>query len=145
MKFHKKRGYDYLKLADNLPKAIYLELLERAFEEKIALVGHGQRELPLEYSLRMKSIAHMEEFMNIFSMEERNEMSYLQNAAKEVKSSGIYVSPTLGIFEMIIRYADREKSAKLNADKNIKYLPKHYSDYWKSKKFGFAFVSNFIS
>ncbi|RDY59424.1 amidohydrolase family protein [Flagellimonas nanhaiensis] len=137
VQYHKKRGYDYLKLADNLPKKIYLALLEKAHEENIEIVGHGQRELPLEYSLRMKSIAHMEEFMNIFSKEGLNSNSYLEKAAKEIKTSGIYVSPTLGIFEMIMRYADKEKSAKLNAEINIKYLPKHYSDYWKSDKIGF--------
>ena len=78
-----------------------------------------------------------QEFMNIFSKEEMNSIDYLQKAAKEIKTSGVYVSPTLGIFEMIIRYADKEESKKLNSDINIKYLPKHYSDYWKSKKFGY--------
>lgn len=132
VQYHKKRGYDYLKIADNLPKDIYLKLLETAKKENIEIVGHGQRELPLEFSLRIKSIAHVEEFMNIFSKEERNSIAYLQKAAKEIKTSGIYVSPTLGIFEMISRYADKEKSKLLNSNKNSKYLPKHYSDYWKS-------------
>ena len=132
VQYHKKRGYDYLKIADNLPKDIYLKLLETAKKENIEIVGHGQRELPLEFSLRIKSIAHVEEFMNIFSKEERNSIAHLQKAAKEIKTSGIYVSPTLGIFEMISRYADKEKSKLLNSNKNSKYLPKHYSDYWKS-------------
>ena len=134
---HKKKGYDYLKIADNLPKHIYLKLLEVAQKEKIQVVGHAQRRLPLEYSLRMKSIAHIEEFMYIFNKEERNSASYLKQAAKEIKTSGIYVSPTLGIFEMISRYADKKKSAILIEDRNIKYLPKHYSDYWKSDKINY--------
>ncbi len=137
VKYHKKRGYDYLKIADNLPKDIYLKLLELAHKEKIEVIGHGQRELPLEYSLRMKSIAHLEEFMNIFTKEERNSITFLTQKAKEIKTSGIYVSPTLGIFEMISRYADKSKSEILNNDKNIKYLPKHYSDYWRSNKINF--------
>lgn len=137
VQYHKKRGYDYLKIADNLPKDIYLKLLETAKKENLEIVGHGQRELPLEYSLRIKSIAHVEEFMNIFSKKERASISYLNRAAKEIKTSGIYVSPTFGIFEMILRYADQEKSNQLNADKNIKYLPKHYSDYWRSNKINY--------
>ncbi|TVZ54894.1 imidazolonepropionase-like amidohydrolase [Lutibacter sp. Hel_I_33_5] len=132
VKYHKERGYNYLKIADNLPKDIYLKLLETASKQDLEIVGHGQRELPLEYSLRIKSIAHVEEFMNIFSKEERTSISYLNKAAKEIKTSGVYVSPTLGIFEMISRYADKTKSEMLNNDENIKYLPKHYSDYWKS-------------
>ncbi|WP_025743126.1 amidohydrolase family protein [Aquimarina pacifica] len=137
VRYHKKRGYDYLKIADNLPKDIYLKLLELTYQEKIEVVGHGQRELPLEYSLRMKSIAHIEEFMNIFTKEERNSIQFLTKKAKEIKTSGVYVSPTLGIFEMIGRYADKGKSEILNNDKNIKYLPKHYSDYWRSDKINF--------
>lgn len=137
VQYHKKRGYDYLKIADNLPKDIYLKLLETAKKEKIEIVGHGQRELPLEFSLRIKSIAHVEEFMNIFSKEERTSISYLNRAAKEIKTSGVYVSPTLGIFEMISKYADKDKSELLNNDKIIKYLPKHYSDYWRSDKINY--------
>jgi len=134
---HKEKGYDYLKVADNLPKNIYLKLLELAQKEKIEIVGHGQRALPLAYSLRMKSIAHIEEFMNIFTNAQRNSTAYLNNAAKEIKTSGIYVSPTLGIFEMISRYADKNKSIALAKGQHIKYLPKHYSDYWKSDKINY--------
>ena len=61
VQYHKKRGYDYLKIADNLPKNIYLKLLELTQKEHIEIVGHAQRELPLEFSLRIKSIAHIEE------------------------------------------------------------------------------------
>lgn len=130
--FHKKRGYDYLKIADNLPKDIYVKLLESANEQGVEVVGHGQRKMPLEYSLRMKSIAHMEEFMNIFSTEQKRSDRFLLQAAKEIKSSGVVVSPTLGIFEMIGKYADKNKTKILNADENLKFLPKEYVNYWKS-------------
>lgn len=142
---HKEKGYDYLKIAGNLPKNIYLKLLELAQKEKIEIVGHGQRELPLEYSLRIKSIAHIEEFMNVFNEEQRSSIVLLNKAAKEIKTSGIYVSPTLGIFEMISRYADKNKSTTLAKDKNIKYLPKHYSDYWKSDKVNYRTKEWFTS
>jgi cytosine/adenosine deaminase-related metal-dependent hydrolase len=89
--YHKDRGYDYLKIADNLPKNNYLKLLELAQKAKIEVVGHGQRKLPLEYSLRMKSIAHIEEFMYIFNEEQRDSIAYLRKAAKEIKTSGVYV------------------------------------------------------
>jgi len=143
--YHKEKGYDYLKIADNLPKKTFLKLLELAQKEKIEIVGHGQRELPLEYSLRMKSIAHIEEFMNIFTKEQRNSIAYLTNAAKEIKTSGVYVSPTLGIFEMISRYADTHKSRAMAEDQNLKYLPKHYSGYWKSDKINYRTKSWFTT
>lgn len=129
---HKNRGYDYLKLADNLPKNIYLKLLEETSKHNISVIGHGQRKLPLEYSLRMKSIAHIEEFMNIFTAEEKKDTAFLIKSAKQIKSSGIYVSPTLGIFDMIMKYADDKKHEKLTAAPILKYLPKHYANFWKS-------------
>ncbi len=129
---HKKRGYDFLKLADNLPKEIYLALLEETHNNKIKIVGHGQRKLPLEYSLRMKSIAHVEEFMNILPKEYLKNDKKLINYAKEIKNNGVYVSPTLGIYNMIMNYADNNKHVNLTNSNNLKYLPKHYADYWLS-------------
>jgi len=137
VQYHKLRGYDYLKIADDLPKNTYLKLLEVAQKERVEVIGHGQRKLPLEFSLRMKSIAHIEEFMNIFTNEENISIKFLTQKAKEIKTSGVYVSPTLGIFEMISRYADKSKSEILNNDENIKYLPKHYSDYWQSNNINY--------
>lgn len=129
---HKKRGYDFIKLADNLPKDIYLKLLSEAYKNNIPVIGHGQRKMPLEYSLRMKSIAHIEEFMNIFTKEEMLNENFLKKAAKQIKSSGVYVSPTLGIFEMISNYADDKKHKNMLNNPELKYLPKYYRDYWTS-------------
>ena len=142
---HKEKGYDYLKIADNLPKNIYLKLLELAQKENIKVVGHGQRRLPLEFSLRMKSIAHVEEFMNIFNSEQKTSIDFLEKAVKEIKTSGIYVSPTLGIFQMISRYSDKKKFSILIEDDNLKYLPNHYSSYWKSDKINYRTNSWFTT
>ncbi|WP_299248671.1 amidohydrolase family protein [uncultured Aquimarina sp.] len=132
VKMHHDRGYDFLKIADNLPKEIYLKLIEETTKHNIPVIGHGQRKLPLEYSLKMKSIAHIEEFMNIFSSEQKKDTVYLKQAAIKIKKSGIYVSPTLGIFEMISRYADDEKFEVLKRNDEIKYLPEKYAAYCMS-------------
>lgn len=130
--YHKKRGYDYIKIADNLSKDIYLKLLYKAHKAQIPVVGHGQRKLPLAYTLRMKSVAHLEEFMNIFSTQEKQSKAYLIKAAKQIKTSGAYISPTFGTFELIIKYSNPKKSALLYKEKALEYLPKPYLDYWKS-------------
>lgn len=129
VKRHHEKGYDYLKIADNLPKPIYLKLLEETSKYNIPVVGHGQRKLPLEFSLRMKSMAHVEEFMYILTATQKEDVSYLKQIAKEVKTSGIYVSPTLGIFEMISRYADDRKLEVLKKSAILKYRPKAYTAY----------------
>ncbi|WP_299438104.1 amidohydrolase family protein [uncultured Aquimarina sp.] len=132
VKMHKERGYDFLKIADNLPKEMYLKLIEETTKHNIPIIGHGQRKLPLEYSLKMKSIAHIEEFMNIFSSEQKEDPKYLKQAAIKIKKSGVYVSPTLGIFEMIGRYADDQKFEVLKKSDEIKYLPEKYAAYCMS-------------
>ncbi|WP_024770738.1 amidohydrolase family protein [Aquimarina macrocephali] len=132
VKKHHEKGYDFLKIADNLPKKVYLKLLEETQKYNIPVIGHGQRKLPLEYSLRMKSIAHIEEFMNIFNTAQKADPVYLRKAAIEIKTSGVYVSPTLGVFEMISRYADDEKFEMLKKSNELKYLPKSYVAYCTS-------------
>lgn len=132
VKKHYDKGYDFLKIADNLPEDIYVKLLEETTRYNIPVVGHGQRKLPLEYSLRMKSIAHIEEFMNIFDVKQKADSIYLKEAAKKIKASGVYVSPTLGVFEMISRYADDQKFEVLKQSDEMKYLPKSYAAYCMS-------------
>jgi imidazolonepropionase-like amidohydrolase len=46
---------------------------------------------------------------------------------------------------MISRYADKKKSATLNKKESIKYLPKHYADYWKSDNINYRTNSWFIT
>ncbi|WP_106791763.1 amidohydrolase family protein [Aquimarina sp. Aq78] len=132
VKKHHEKGYDFLKIADNFPKEIYLKLLEETYKYNIPVIGHGQRKLPLEYSLRMKSIAHIEEFMNIFNTAQKADPAYLREAAVQIKTSGVYVSPTLGVFEMISRYADDKRFEILKKSNELKYLPKSYAAYCTS-------------
>lgn len=132
IKHHQERGYDFLKIADNLPKDIYLNLLKETFKHNIVMLGHAQHNLPLEYSLRMKSIEHVEEFMYILNDEQKQNMDYQHRVAEEVRTSGVYVAPTLGIFEMIMRYADDKKLKVLKEGGELKYLPKAYAAYWSS-------------
>lgn len=60
---HHQRGYDFIKVHGNLDQQAYLALLERAALYGIPVTGHAQRHLPLHYSLRMHSLAHMEELV----------------------------------------------------------------------------------
>ena len=136
---HKDRRYDFIKIGDgrDIAKEVYLKLLEEAQKHHIPVIGHAQHNLPLEYSLRMKSIEHMEEFIYIFNTSDdfkylNNDLDFLNAVAKQVKDSGIYVAPTLVIFEMITQYLDAEKFTELKANGLAKYLPKEDAAYWLS-------------
>jgi imidazolonepropionase-like amidohydrolase len=142
VKKHKEKGYDYLKIGDgfNIPKDIYLKLLEQAYINKIDVIGHAQHNLPLEYSLRMKSIEHIEEFIYTFHENKKNynelnnDSEFLERAAEQIKNSGIYIAPTIGIVDMITQYLDDKKFTELKQKSVAKYLPpKNLNTYFSNE------------
>jgi imidazolonepropionase-like amidohydrolase len=129
---HHTKGYDFIKIADNLPKDIYLEVLEKAAEYDIPVMGHAQREMDLEYSLRMKSIEHVEEFVYLFGDEQRNDSLFLKNAVQQIKNSGIVIVPTLVVFDMIVQCLDDNSFAKLKEKEVTTYMLTGDYGYWAS-------------
>ncbi|MBO0331381.1 M61 family metallopeptidase [[Muricauda] lutisoli] len=136
---HKDRGYDFIKIGDGreIAKEVYLNLLEEAQRSNIPVIGHAQHKLPLEFSLRMKSIEHVEEFIYIFNTSEdftylNHDLDFLNAAARQIKDSGVYVAPTLVIFEMITQYLDEERFTELKANDLAKYLREKDAMYWLS-------------
>ncbi|WP_421807534.1 amidohydrolase family protein [Flagellimonas sp.] len=129
---HHKKGYDFIKIADNLPKDIYLEVLEKAAEYDIPVMGHAQREMDLEYSLRMKSIEHVEEFVYLFGDAQRSDSLFLKNAVQQIKNSGIVIAPTLVVFDMIVQCLDDNSFAKLKEKEVATYMLKGDYGYWAS-------------
>lgn len=113
VKYHTQRDYDFIKVHDDFSADTYLTLLRHAEQANIAVIGHAQRDLPLDYSLRLKSIAHIEEFIYLYSKEQLNDDAFLQQLAKQIKDSGVYLSPTLGTFALIARYADDKRFEQL--------------------------------
>jgi hypothetical protein len=134
VKNHKIKGYDYLKLADNLPKGVYLKVLEEAQKYNIPVIGHAQREMPLEFSLRMKSIEHLEEFVYVFSDEQRNDTSFIKHAIEQIKVSGTTIVPTLVVFDMIIKSIDDKEFKALNQYESVQYMLMDDFKYWYSNK-----------
>ncbi|UOQ50827.1 amidohydrolase family protein [Hymenobacter cellulosivorans] len=126
VKAHREKGYNFLKLADNLPKDLYLTLLAEAQANHVPVVGHAQRNLPLEYSLRMKSIEHVEEFVYL-SDDNSNPLlkqsaADLQEVAQQIKASGVYVGTTLVVFDFINNCLDDTKFSALQKSELTKYL-----------------------
>jgi len=144
---HKEKGYDYIKLADNLPKNIYLKLLEQANINGIDVIGHAQRKLPLEYSLRMKSIEHVEEFIYIYNGDENysylnNDITELNSAAEQIKTSGVYVAPTLVVFDYITQCMDDKKFASHQKSPLLKYLTPAERPKWLTEENGYRKMKN---
>ncbi|MFH4965716.1 amidohydrolase family protein [Gaetbulibacter sp. M235] len=129
---HKIKGYDYLKLADNLPKDVYLKVLEEAQKQGVVVIGHAQRGMPLEMSLRMRSIEHVEEFVYVFSHTQRNDSLFLKQAIEQIKVSGSNIVPTLVVFDFIVKCLDDQTFIKLNESESAQYMLPSDFKYWYS-------------
>lgn len=129
VKHHKKRGYDFIKVHEDFPKEVYFTLLREAQQAGIPVVGHAQRSLPLEYSLRLNLIAHMEEIVDIYS--DMNSFTITdittqqaRDIAQQVKASGVYISPTLTVLAKIQDYRDDVRFKALKRRAESRYLTK---------------------
>ena len=144
---HKEKDYDFLKIADNLPLEIYLKLLEEGEKNGIPIIGHAQRNLPLEYSLRMKSIEHVEEFLYI-SKDNWGKKLYdvdqpdLNSIALQVKQSDIYIGTTLIVFDFINQCLDDTKFRALQKHELVKYLPKEERENFLTEKNDYRKMKN---
>lgn len=136
---HRKRGYDFLKLADDLPLPIYLKLVEECQKHNLPIVGHSQRNLPLEFSLRLNSIEHIEEFIyltennrekKIYEYDEQE----LNELAGRLRMSGIYIGTTLNVFDFINNCLDDEKFAAFQEDELVAYLAPDQRDAFLTEK-----------
>ncbi len=128
--FHKQRGYDFIKVHEDFSIDTYTTLLHEAEKAGIPVIGHAQRELPLEYTLRLTLIAHMEEIVNIFSDARNFNISDISEQqaneiAIQVKNSGVYVSPTLTVLAMITDYRDDARFEKLKNRPETRFLSKN--------------------
>lgn len=147
VKFHEEKKYDFLKIADNLPKNIYLKLLRECERNGVQIIGHAQRALPVEYSMRMKSIEHLEEFLYLsdtgkglkFFKEDKYELNKL---ALKLKSAGVYVGTTLVVFDFIMNCLDDKKFAALRQDDLVKYLARNERESFLTEKNDYRLLKN---
>tara|TARA_R110000868_G_scaffold304437_1_gene564960 strand:+ start:5783 stop:7141 length:1359 start_codon:yes stop_codon:yes gene_type:complete len=129
---HTSMGYDYLKIADDLESELYAYLINEAEVQGLEVVGHIQRSLPLRKSLEQRSIDHVEEFIYLFSTEERNDSVFVNNSITEIKKSGVFINPTLAVFEMITQFLNNKKFDSLENHQHVAYMLKDDASYWLS-------------
>lgn len=167
---HVRRGYDVIKIHQNLDKAAYDALLKGAATRDLRVTGHLQHWMPLEASLRMSSIEHIEEFLytKIEGFAEPKDSAFLDWAAyyehcenmqnaiyrkpvvELVKASEIYLDPTLVIYQSLVDWVDDERFANLHKDLNLVYLPVSVRDEYLNsatneyRQPGFPFTSTHL-
>lgn len=143
---HAEHGYDTMKIHGDLAPDVYEALIAGAKARGIRVTGHAQHMQPLNRTLRMDALEHMEEFLyssvddtfgesaaggldnylNAYyaNLARLKDPAYRAIIVKDVAASGVYMDPTLIIYAMIETYLDDEKFAALRDDPRISYLPK---------------------
>lgn len=129
--WHQQQGYDFIKIHGNLDPQAYLALLDRSAYYQIPVTGHAQRHLPLEYSLRMHSLADTEELVVLLAGQQlqipKVKPAELTDLVQRVKNSGIWLIPTLSILALIPHYTDETRYLALQQRQQSKFIA--YEEY----------------
>ena len=147
---HIAKGYDLMKIHGDLPADAYDALIECARKRGVRLAGHTQRKRPLEASLGLNSIEHMEEFIYVAvddhfaGIDDRESFlatyrAYVANLrdpknraeiVKAIAASDVFIDATLLVYANIAVWADDDRLVALAADPSMKYLPDEVKAYW---------------
>ena len=147
---HVEKGYDTIKVHGPLDNDVYDRFVSGARERGLRITGHTQQLRPLADSLRLNAIEHMEEFLYVSRdpeygkaaagslenyvnaylphAEQMSDPAYRAPVVREVAESGIYIDPTLIIYNYIFIYLSDDLFADLRSDERLAYLPKRTRD-----------------
>jgi imidazolonepropionase-like amidohydrolase len=123
------RGYDFLKVYNQIPEAGYWGIIEAAKEHEIPVVGHAVRAVGIEGAIKAgQHIVHMEEFLYGYFEDDLDE-ARIRPLAEELKSAGISVVATLITYHNIVRQV-QDIDAML-ASPGVEYLPWRVAKYFQ--------------
>lgn len=121
----KAAGYDLIKVHGMIPQAAFDGVIETAAAEGIAVAGHIQTDKSAAENARLGSIEHIEEIAKLLG--DKADFVDAPDILAELAASGVYVTPTLAIFETIADYLDDGALAALYAKPDTAFA----SAYWR--------------
>lgn len=127
---HVSSRYDLVKVHGTLAPEVYDALIDGAKARGLKVSGHVQQGRPLAASLRMDSIEHAEEFLNVPGRPALENPQSAVAVAGEVAAAGTYVLPSLVVFDAISAYLDDRRLAGLATRPEIRYLPSAQRQQW---------------
>ena len=100
---HKRAGYDFIKVYNNLSKESYDAIIAAGKKYNTQVVGHVPLDLGLEYALksRQHSIEHVENFIYSYFHDDLDE-GKIPHIAKAVSEAGVWICPTLVTFQYVV-------------------------------------------
>ena len=142
---HAAHGYDTIKVHGDLPDDAFEALMAGAEASGFRVTGHFQHMMPLERSLRMDAVEHIEEFLYTdldgqlaarsggddgdllaayyANVKRLHDPAYRRQVVEAVVRSGIFVDATLIIYATIGDYLDDDRFAALPQRPELVYLP----------------------
>lgn len=156
-----ERGYGFIKVYSFLPAAAYRGVIAEAGARQMPVVGHAVRAAGgIEAALASgQHVVHMEEFVyGHFRKDVRRDFfpdepdgasralgelldeSAIDGLAEDVAASGIYVTPNLVAYHMILQQVRDLES--LLARPEVRYVPESILDDWRPENNGYTNRSN---
>jgi len=148
---HVAKKIDFVKIHGDLNPDIYKTIIAGAKKRGLKVIGHAQHKMPLQNSLVLNSLEHMEEFLytardeasvqqlatnflpayraNVERLLDKNNRKQI---VEEIAASGIYLDPTLIVYKMVGVWQSDEHLAALKNDPDLRYLPTDVKDFWLS-------------
>jgi hypothetical protein len=128
----KRRGYDFIKVYNNLGRQEFYAITSEARQQNIAVVGHAVRSIELKDALNAGQVmvAHGEEYIYMYFHDSRDPLTAL-TAAQFTRDSGAYVIPNLSTYEAIsIQWGKPEQVRAFFARPEAKYLNPCRKEWW---------------
>jgi imidazolonepropionase-like amidohydrolase len=118
-------GYDLIKVHGNLPPPAFDAIIRTAHALRIQVAGHIQTDKDAAKNAQLGSIEHAEEIAKLLGP--KADFSAAPDVLDAIVKSGVYVVPTLVVFDSIAKYLDDNTLATLYAAPATTYV----SAYWR--------------
>ncbi len=90
----KRAGYDCIKVYSGTRRAAFRRVIETARRLRIPAVGHAQVRLGVDETIKLRSIEHLEEWLDLFR-QQPPDSSLHSVLARRMASEHVFVTPTL--------------------------------------------------
>jgi hypothetical protein len=128
----KKEGWDLLKVHPGLKRDHYDAMARTAKEVDIQFAGHIPAEVGLVHAIKsgQETIDHLDGYLEYLEGDRGPlDPAKLEEAVRLTREHGVWVVPTMRLWETIIGAADLEK---MSAYPELKYMPAAEVERWKS-------------
>ncbi|MCI0663950.1 MAG: amidohydrolase family protein [Acidobacteria bacterium] len=132
VKQQKQEGWDLLKVHPGLTMSEYDAMAKTAKEVGIRFAGHIPAEVGLIHALEMgqETIDHVDGYIEYLNGDAGPiDEAKLADVVRRTKAAGVWIVPTMALWETLIGYADFDSLAAMP---ELKYAPPQQVEQWKA-------------